>query len=303
MASPPCVLVVGGANLDVVARADVLRPDASTPGFVRFGPGGSARNVAEALSRLGARVHLLCAGGHGALWELVLGPTRAAGVVVHPVPVRPWPDTYVAVGTGHQRTWAVSDVRACEALQPAHLLQVARGGRWDAVVADSNLTSALLAAVAELPARRCLLTVSPAKATRLRPRLEGTWLVSCAGPEAEVLSGVPAADPDGAREAARALRRAGCEHVVVTLGPAGLVWCGEEEVFVPARPVVPQDPTGAGDAVAACAVRALLAGYPDREAAVLCAWAGALTVQVEGSVHPNLSLEVLCELAGLARRP
>lgn len=88
----------------------------------------------------------------------------------------------------------------------------------------------------------------------------------------------------------------------VTPGPEGLACSGAEELFVPAPRVDVRDPTGAGDAVAACAALALLEGYPEADAARLCAWAGALTVQVEGAVHPQLSLEVLCERAGVAWR-
>jgi pseudouridine kinase len=168
----------------------------------------------------------------------------------------------------------------------------------DAVVADANLAEPALAALVQVRAPRCLLTVSPAKAPRLRGCLEGTWLLACAAPEAAVLSGLEVRSPQEALRAGSWLRGAGCERVVVTLGAQGLVWCGQEEVFVPSPQVTVADATGAGDAVAACAVFSLLAGFPDREAARLCAWAGALTVQVEGTTNPKLRFEVLRELAG-----
>ncbi|MDQ7801174.1 MAG: PfkB family carbohydrate kinase [Armatimonadota bacterium] len=299
----PVVLALGGANLDVLAHAESLRPRESNPGRVHLRPGGAARNVAENLSRLGARVHLVCAAGQDLLWERVLAPTRDAGVVVHPVPVGGQPDSYVALAEDGERAWAVSDMRACEALRSEHLIEALRAcGPVDAVVADANLTEPVLAALVQVLAPRCLLTVSPAKAPRLRGRLQGTWLLACAAPEAAVLSGLEIRSPQEALRAGDRLRGAGCERVVVTLGAQGLVWCGQEEVFVPSPQVTVADATGAGDAVAACAVFALLAGYPDEEAAQLCAWAGALTVQVEGATNPKLSFEVLCELAGVAFR-
>lgn len=303
MGRRPVVLAVGGANLDVLARAPTLRPRESNPGRVWFRPGGAARNVAENLSRLGTEVHLVCAAGGDPLWERVLAPTREAGVVVHAVPLGEQPDTYVAFVADGERAWAVSDMRACEVLQPEHLHgALKRCGPVDAIVADANLCEPVLAAVAAVPAPRCLLTVSPAKAPRLRPWLHGTRLLACGAPEAGVLSGTSVRSLEDAVRAGGRLREAGCERVVVTLGAQGLVWCGQQEVIVPAPQVPVTDPTGAGDAVAACAVFALLAGYPDEEAARLCAWAGALTIQADGATNPNLSAEVLCELAGVEFR-
>ncbi len=303
MGPRPVVLAVGGANLDVLARTPSLHPRESNPGRVTFGAGGAARNVAENLSRLGARVHLVCAAGRDPLWERILAPTWEAGVVVHPVPVGGQPDSYVALAAGGEPAWAVSEMRACEALRPEHLHEaLARCGPVDAVVADANLSEPLLAAVAQMRAPRCFLAVSPAKAPRLRAWLQGTWLLACGAPEAAVLSGLEVRSPEEALRAAGRLRGAGCERVVVTLGPQGLVWCGQEEVFVPAPQVPVADATGAGDAVAACAVFSLLAGYRDHEAARVCAWAGALTVQVEGATNPKLSFEVLRELAGVDSR-
>ncbi|MFN3286318.1 MAG: PfkB family carbohydrate kinase [bacterium] len=303
MGRRPVVLAVGGANLDVLAHAPSVRPRDSNPGRVTFGAGGAARNVAENLSRLGAWVHLVCAAGQDPLWERVLAPTRQAGVAVHAVPLGEQADAYVALVADGERAWAVSDMRACEALRPEHLREVLeRCGPVDAIVADANLCEAVLAAVARVAAPRCLLTVSPAKAPRLRAWLQGTWLLACAAPEAAVLSGLEVRSPEEALRAGGRLREVGCERVLVTLGPRGLVWCGQEEVFVPAPQVAVADATGAGDAVAACAVFSLLAGYPDHEAARLCAWAGALTVQVEGATNPKLSFEVLRELAGVDAR-
>jgi pseudouridine kinase len=295
--------VVGGANLDVVARAEPLRPGESNPGAVRFGPGGAARNVAENLARLGLRVHLLCAAGSGPLGDLVLGPTRAAGVAVHAVPVREWPDVYVSVTSRGERVWAVSDTAGCEALRPEHLQAVlGECGDAAAVVADANLPEPVLDALRSLAVPRALVAVSRAKAPRLWGALQGAWLLACAASEAAALSGFVVRSREEALSAARWLRGSGCRHALVTLGPQGLVWCGEEEVAVPAPPVQARDPTGAGDAAAACAVAALLLGYPEAEVALLCAWAGALTVQAEGAVDPQIRWEVLCERAGVERR-
>ncbi len=290
----PSVLVVGAANLDVVADTDRPQPGQSVPGRVRFGPGGAARNVAENLARLGAQTTLLCAAGMDPLSELLVRSTEQAGVRVQVRREAGRPDLYVALTSGGERLWAVSDLSRCEALRPEDVQTVAREcGPADAVVADSNLMEDALAAAAGTAPRTCLLAVSPTKAPRLRPHLKGAWLLVCSAAEAEVLTGLPVDGPARALEAAQRVVRAGCGTVVVTLGPRGLVWAGEETLCAPAPSVRAVDSTGAGDAVAACAVYGLLLGTPPGELARMCVWAGALTVGVEGSTCPDLSWEVL----------
>ena len=290
----PSVLLVGAANLDVVAQADRPQPGQSTPGRVRFGPGGAARNLAETLARLGARTSLVCAAGTDVLSDLVVRATEQAGVRVYARREAARPDVYVALTSAGERLWAVSDLSACEGLRPEDVVGFAREcGPLDAVVADANLSGATLAAAAALAPRLGLLAVSAAKAARLRPHLRGAWLLVCSAAEAEVLVGAPVDGPKAALDAARRTIQEGCGTVVITLGPQGLVWAGQQTLYLPAPSVAAADPTGAGDAVAACAVYGLLRGTPPEELARLCVWAGALTVGVEGSTCTELSWEVL----------
>ena len=48
------VLAIGAANMDITGSSQhALVPHDSTPGQIRYAPGGVARNVAENLARLG----------------------------------------------------------------------------------------------------------------------------------------------------------------------------------------------------------------------------------------------------------
>src|SRR5436190_19595532 len=95
----PLVVVVGGANVDVKARAAAALVGAtSNPGTVVRTPGGVGRNVAENLARLGARVELVTAVGADADGAWLLSETGAAGVgVSHAARVGPSTGGYVAV--------------------------------------------------------------------------------------------------------------------------------------------------------------------------------------------------------------
>ena len=58
------VLVIGGTLLDTKGKPDAgLAPSTSNPGRIRYSRGGTARNVAENLARLGTNVILITAVG------------------------------------------------------------------------------------------------------------------------------------------------------------------------------------------------------------------------------------------------
>ena len=75
------IVVIGGANLDLVGRSHVAyRSEDSNPGSVKMSPGGVGRNIAENLSRLGAEVVFLSAIGQDPQGQLVAQATQAVGV-------------------------------------------------------------------------------------------------------------------------------------------------------------------------------------------------------------------------------
>ncbi|HEU5297952.1 MAG TPA: PfkB family carbohydrate kinase, partial [bacterium] len=169
-------------------------------------------------------------------------------------------------------------------------------GEAEAVVVDANLHPATIVRAVELtkPSRLCLLPVSRAKATRLRGVLKCASLLITGAPEAEVLTGLPI---HGATDALTMVQRvpvAPGTKVVITLGGRGMVWRWDGEAsWLDALPAAVVDPTGAGDAVAAVAVYALVRGVPSARAAPLALAAAAMTVSVEGAIHPGLSLDAL----------
>ena len=67
------VVVVGGTNMDVVARtAAPLVAATSNPGHARISPGGVGRNIAACLGLLGAPVRLVSAVGDDAFGDEAL---------------------------------------------------------------------------------------------------------------------------------------------------------------------------------------------------------------------------------------
>ena len=84
--------------------------------------------------------------------------------------------------------------------------------------------------------------------------------------------------------------------VILTLAHQGVYYATSETAgFVPAMKTEIVDPTGAGDALSATVVYALLNDIPLDDAIRLGVTAASLTLQHPGAVFPELSLDKLYE--------
>lgn len=292
------VVVIGGASIDIVATpAGTLQPHVSNPGRIRISAGGTGRNVAENLARLGISTHLIAAVGAHPMAELLLEHTARAGVdLTGIVRTAERGDCYAAIRSPGAIEWASSDMSAAEALTPGDMERAAGMIRSaDFVVIDANLLPATIERAAALAGGRriCLLPVSPAKASRLGNVLPFAALIVLGVPEAEVLTDMTVREPAHALRAAGRLRALGVGTVVITMAEAGIGWVTATPIWSPATAARVVDPSGAGDAVAAVAIYSLLAGMDTETASRLASAAGAMTVGVEGATHPGLSLKAL----------
>lgn len=288
------VLVIGGANLDVLARSSgPLRAHTSNPGTTVRTYGGVGRNVAENLARLGTPTRLLLAVGDDTAGQELLARTRFAGVKTLRVPWDGPTGTYTALLDDDGSLVAgVADMAATETIAPEH---VDRAGVADAdwLVLDGNLPAATLEHALRLADEAgvpvVLDPVSAPKAALIAPYLDSVP-VHTLTPTADELVALTGGD-DAPAAAAATLRARG----------VGVVWLRESvrgsTLFRPdvapervALPVVDAvDVTGAGDAMLAAYVHALRRGADLTRAAYEGAAAAMLTVQSAETVRPDLS--------------
>lgn len=298
---PRAVVVIGGANVDVVARSGRRAvAGTSNPGAATVGYGGVARNVAENLARLGTRTHLVAAVGRDPLGEELLAATAAAGVdVTHVARCARPTGTYTAVlDVDGELLVAVADMAATEALTPADVRRVAGPvAAADLLVLDANLLPGTVAAAVRLAAASgtpvLLDPVSVPKAARVARLLsEGhRWrtLTPNRG-ELAALTGLPVDSEAGLAAAVTRLHDLGVEQVWVRLGAEGsLLSAGGDRLPLPVHPAPVADVTGAGDAMLAAYCHALLGGRSPADAARFGHAAAALTVAVPHAVRPDLS--------------
>jgi pseudouridine kinase len=299
------VLLIGSAGLDIVGRAgSALRTGTSNPGHVRTSPGGVARNVAENLCHLGMETVLITAVGDDAEGEGLLRQAAAAGVNVdHTVTLRGKPTSaYLAVlDCDGNLLLAMDDMRLIEEITPEHLKACRElFERAAAVFVDGNLAPRALAAAFSLAGRYGVpVAADPTSASlapRFLPHLKNLWLFTPNESEAEVFCPhpVPHADRDRAIDAAHHLVSQGVGTAVITMAESGVGYASAEgSGIVAAVQTEVLDPTGAGDALSAAVIFALLNEIPLDEAVRLGASAATLTLRTTGSVVPDLSLEML----------
>lgn len=284
----PDVFAVGGCHRDLVGRTDgPFAPATSCPGRIRETAGGVARNVAVLLASAGLRVELASRLGVDAAGRTLLEGLARAGVETLAVGV----DAAAATGTyvalhdeAGELVAAMSDLSIYDGITPQSLSPAEpriAGARL--VFADANLPAPTLAHLAARAGPRLAVdAISRAKAPRIEAAMRKGALLFANRLAAESLVGSPLED---AASAAAALRRSGARQAVVTAGPDPLaVLDGDTIITLPVRAVAVRDVTGAGDALIAGTLAALLSGTPLAAAVEGGIEAAAAALSVEGAL-------------------
>lgn len=299
------VLVIGAAGVDIVGRLKgELRSGSSTPGQIRSSYGGVARNVSENLAHLGQPAVLVTAVGEDDEGERLLSGLDDAGVDISAVlRTSKYPTgVYLAVvDSKGVLQYAIDDMRATNVLSPEYIRQHSELFRKASLLfLDANLPKDTLRTIMSL-ARKENLPVfadptSVSLAGRLQPYLDRLYLITPNSTEAAIYC-----DPDQkitgrrqALEAAKHLVSHGVQIAIITMGEQGLCYAtSETSGYIPALRTEIIDPTGAGDALSATVIFALLNDIPLDDAVRLGVSAAFLTLRYVGAVVPDLNLEKL----------
>ncbi len=301
------VLVIGATLLDTKGKPVAgLAPGTSNPSEIRSMRGGTARNVAENLARLGAEVVLISAVGDDPTGRQLLIQTAESGVTLDYVEMVPDQATgsYIALlEADGLLSVALDDVRVMETITPDYLNRNRALFRDAAMIMfDGSLTVAAMRTVVRLAREYgvflCADPSSARLAYKLRPFLADIDLVVPNQVEEAELCEMDFAgyDPTAGLIMARRLLGSGVGTVVVTLSDFGLDYATADEMgYIPPSHSKFVDSTGTGDAVTAAVMFGLLNDLPIVEAIRLGAAAAAITLQTNETVVPDLSLDMLYE--------
>lgn len=299
------ILVIGATLLDTKGKPTAgLEPGTSNPANIRHTRGGTARNVAENLARLGAEAMLISAVGDDRTGRHLLDYTAEAGVNIdHVLRVEGYNSgSYIALlDDDGSLSVALDDVSVMQNVTPDYLYRNRKLFR-DAclVMIDGSLdpttteTACRLAQKYDVPL--CADPSSARLAVRLCPYLDSLDLVVPNEVEAAVMTGAEfrGYDPDASLDAALWLIRSGVGTAVISLSDFGLVYATSDETGrIPARYNEMVDSTGTGDAVSAAIIFGMINNLPTIEAIRLGAAAASLTLQTNETVVPDLSLDML----------
>lgn len=291
-ASQARVVVVGGANIDLIiqtptlpARGETVQGDAVQTAF-----GGKGANQALAAKRAGAEVAFVGKLGednYGNDLDRFLRQEQVDMSATRRSPDLPSGVALITVDRkGHNQITVASGANG--ALTPEDLdglaFQLAQSQVL--VVQLENPLSAIEAALKQAKAAGLTTILNPAPARKLPARM--ARLIDYLIPnevEAAFLSRQTVRTPKQAGQAALQLQQSGYHHVIITLGDQGLVYIHEgSPVHLPGQKVETVDTTAAGDTFVgyfACAVAERQA-LPD--ALALANAAAALSVTQLGAM-------------------
>ena len=299
------VLVVGAALLDTKGKpAEGLEPGTSNPARIRHTRGGTARNVAENLARLGADIVLISAVGNDRTGRRLLEETAESGANIDNVLVVEGVNSgsYIAIlDEDGSLAVALDDVSVMDSITPRYLYEKRKLFRdASTIMIDGSLGQAAMDTAVRLANQyNKPLAADPSSsrlAMKLRPFLDQLHLIVPNESEAAALLGIDFAgyDPDASLAAALRLNQAGVRTAVVTLSDYGLVFATSDETgYIPARYSAMIDSTGTGDAVTSAIIFGMLNELTTIESIRLGAAAASLTLQSSETVVPDLSLDML----------
>lgn len=301
------ILIIGACLMDTKGKPVAgLEPGTSNPADIRMTRGGTARNVAENLGRLGVEVVLVSAVGDDVTGQLLMQGTADAGVDLTHVHIVPEArsGSYIAVidDRGYLSV-ALDDTRVMGHITPAIIEDIEPLFEHAALVMfDGSLTAETMRTVVDLAQKHRKPLVADPSSTRLAPNLipyvPALHLVVPNELEAAVMCACdyPGLDPEKSLLMARTLVGKGVNIAVVTLSDFGLVYAtSEESGHIPAHFSQIDDTTGTGDAITAAIMFGLLNNLSTLESMRLGAAAAGLTLQTGDSVVADLSLDMLYE--------
>lgn len=307
----PSILVVGSANVDLVAEVPRLpRPGETVLGTqLTVHDGGKGANQAMAAARAGGRVAIVCSVGRDAHGERLRASLAGSGVATDYIHAGA-----AATGTAlicvddHGENLIAVVPGANAELRPEH---VARGLAALAEVRTILLQlevplEAVIAAARNAAAHGARVVLNPAPARQLDSSL--LELVDVLTPnesEAELLTGRRVTGVEEAASAADVLLRAGPRAVVVTLGALGAYVATREGVraHVPAFETTVVDTTAAGDIFNGALSVALTEGRALEDAARFACAAAALSVARAGAQRSAPAREEIEAVLSGARVP
>jgi pseudouridine kinase len=300
----PIVCVIGGLNVDVVGQSDDLKRSDSSVGTIGFSAGGVARNIAEAMAKLGVPVKLLGTVGADANGEWLLRQCQQAGVDVKKIKVDSSLPTgvYMALldGSGDM-IYAVNSMSIVESTSSEYIKThqiLLKSSKY--VVVDANLSSEALEAICQIEGIKCVVDpVSTIKSKKVISLLDKIYAIKPNRLEATVLTGIEITDLPSAQRAVERLHQKGVVQVALSLGPDGVIASdGQSCIHYQMPKVDVVNATGAGDVFTAGWISGLYEGLDFQLSIKQALIAAYINLLSNDTIHDQLNMDLVSKYKG-----
>ena len=299
------VVVIGGMNLDISGLSgDIYREKDSNIGDIQMTIGGVGQNIAQNLAKLNVPTYLVTVYGDDYFGKFLSEECKKYDICLDYADciLNTKSSTYLYV-TDEQgdMVTAVNDMKITENITPEFLerrINFINGATI--CVLDGNIPKESI----EWIANHCTVPifadpVSIAKVNRFENILDKIDTFKPNELEASVLAGVKIIDSESAKDAVRVLHKKGVKNVFISLGAKGILCSREGEVdCIPILDSHIVSVNGAGDCSMATITWARFQygnTMPLKRVGMLTQAAASLTVEVNQSVYPNLSIKNIIE--------
>ncbi|WP_432798713.1 ribokinase [Poriferisphaera sp. WC338] len=250
----PNVLVIGSANMDVVAPLDKLPKPGETIliGDVSLVPGGKGANAASAAARMGANVKFIGAVGNDPFGQALKTALEKNNIDISNLRLvdtgsgtaiilldQSSGQNSILVGPGANAHITLPETDDCFTWADAMMLQLETPVEINIQAAQRAYKNNVLT----------ILDPAPAIDTLPASLFEHCHVISPNETELTTLTTMPADSPEEATSAAQKLLDLGAQDVVVKMSSKGALWVNRSQSkFFPAFKIDPIDTTAAGDA-------------------------------------------------------
>ncbi len=297
---PPTCCVVGGALIDVIGIPDrSLISHDSNPGKVHIAYGGVGRNIAEILSLLQMPVSLITAfGGDGWAQDMRAHCIRAGIDLEASINTERSSAVHMAVmQRDRDLSVSVTDINLFKMVSVAHLNAFTHkldGAK--VLVADTNISEESLHYLIRRRKDKInfIDTVSGPTVHKIRELLPLIHTLKINALEAKRLTNRAMETKQEILSTASYIRDQGVKNLFLSLGKRGLyVHSNEFSAFMAAPAVKVVNTNGAGDALGAGIVYAMMKDKSLEECAIAGLRCAALSLQYPGAVNPVIRPEML----------
>jgi len=287
------ISVIGGANMDIIARAnDALIPGDSTRGVINESPGGVGRNIADNLARIGLDVHFMTVLGNDNHAQAIKQSLQDHGATVHAQRFKHTPRYLAVENRDGEMIHAINDMAALETFEMNHIKKhhdILFNSEW--IVLDCNVPTRIIEYVLTHYENVIVEGVSTGKIQKLRPYLSNIHTLKCNQQELSSLLDMPVNHMDEIRRAVDKALQSGIQTLALTMGDKGacLATNTQTQTHKPFNVDV-QGTTGAGDAFTAGLVYGMVHGQNPIKPAMALA---GLTLKHAEAVNKTLTQSML----------